>query len=94
MNEKYIQSLRNAIQTQHGCISRYVQTVAVKGVTPLNGWQGNVEIFDLAGHAKARQCFAWGFRDEAGRWQYLATLKISPIDSAEKAVKNASTAAK
>ena len=47
MNEKYIQSLRTAIQSKHGCISRYVQTVATKSeINGQNGWQGNVEVFD------------------------------------------------
>jgi hypothetical protein len=87
VNEKYIQFLRNTIQTQHGCNSRYVQTVAVKFEgNRQNGWHGNVEVFDMAGHPQARQCYAWGFKDEAGHWQYVAILKISPIDSPQKAV--------
>lgn len=87
MNEKYIQFLRNTIQTKHGCISRYVQTVAVKiEANGQNGWQGSVEVFDLAGHPQARQCYAWGFKDDAGHWQYVAILKMPPIDTPQKAV--------
>src|SRR5207237_1297192 len=83
--EKYIQTLRDTIQKRHGCISRYVQTVAVK--CQINGqsdWHGNIEVFDLAGHPKARQCYAWGFKDDAGHWQYVTILKEPTIDSAQK----------
>lgn len=87
MNEKYIQSLREAIQKNHGCISRYAQTVAVK--EERDGkvvWEGKVEVFDLAGNPKAAQCYAWGHKDADGRWQYVTMLKAAPVDSALKAV--------
>ena len=87
MNEKYIQELRDAIRQTHGCASRYAQAVPIK--EEFNGetvWDGNVEVFDLAGHPTARQCYAWGFKDDWGRWQYVAVLKLSPVDSPRKAV--------
>ena len=87
MNEKYIQSLRDTIQKTHGCISRYVQTVPVKDEREGKVmWEGRVEVFDLAGHPKAAQCFAWGHKDEEGRWQYVTMLKVAPVDSPLKAV--------
>jgi hypothetical protein len=89
MNEKYIQALRDAIQHMHGCASRYVSTVPVKeehqGRTV---WDGDVEVFDLAGHPKASQCEAWGYQDDAGKWQYVAVLKIVPADSPANAVRS------
>jgi hypothetical protein len=89
MNEKYIQSLRDAIQKKHGCISRYAQTVAVKeeadGALP--EWQGNVEVFDLANHPQARQCYAWSYKDDTGRLQYVTVLS-PPIKSAAEAVRS------
>lgn len=89
VNEKYIQALRNTIQQRHRCISRYILTVAVKSeISGQNGWQGNVEVFDLAGHPQARQCYAWGFKDESGHWQYVAILKVTPVDSPQKAVES------
>jgi hypothetical protein len=89
MNEKYIQSLRDAIQKTHGCISRYIQTVPVKEES--NGhppWDGKVEVFDLAGHRLARQCYGWGHKDDSGRWQYITILRIPPIDSPRQAVQS------
>ena len=87
MNEKYVQVLRELVQKRYGCPTRYAQTVAVK--EEVNGqtvWAGNIEIFDLAGHAQARQCFAWGQKDAEGRMQYVTSLKVPPVDTARHAV--------
>ena len=87
MNEKYIQALRDAIQHMHGCASRYVKTVAIKeDFADKVAWEGEVEVFDLAGHQKAKQCYAWGYHDDAGKWQYVAVLRVPPVDTARKAV--------
>ena len=52
-------------------------------------WQGNVEVFNLTGHAKARRCYAWshldGKADEDER--FVAVLEIPPVESAETAVR-------
>jgi len=88
MNEKYIQMLRDAIQQAHHCVSRYAQAVAVK--EEVNGqivWEGKVEVFDLAAHPKARQCYAWSFKDDKGRLQYVTFLRLAPIETAQAAVK-------
>ena len=83
----YIERLRDAIRHTHGCASAYVETVSVKetfkGKTV---WEGEVEVFDLTGHATARQCFAWGFQDDGGRWQYVAVLRVKGVDTPLKAV--------
>jgi hypothetical protein len=87
MNEPYIQALRDLIRRSYGCISRYAQTIAVKeesGGKVL--WEGKVEQFDLSGHAQARQCYAWGSKDDQGRWQYVAYLRLPPVSSAATAV--------
>ena len=87
MNEKYIQALREAIQRTHGCASRYAQTVQVKEEFNVQtAWDGKVEVFDLARHPKAQQCYAWGYKDNTGKWQYVALLKVPPVDSPHKAV--------
>jgi hypothetical protein len=83
----YIQRLLDAIRHMHGCASSYVETVAVKetfkGKTV---WEGDVDLFDLTGHATASQCYAWRYRDDEGRWQYVAVLKVGPVDSPLRAV--------
>ena len=51
-------------------------------------WQGEVEVFDLNGHPKAKRAYAWahldGKHDE--HTQYVAVLEIPPVDSARRAV--------
>jgi hypothetical protein len=87
MNEPYIQALRDAIRHMHGCASRFVKTVSVKETfQEKTVWEGDVEIFDLAAHPQARQCYAWRFKDDDGRWQYVAVLKVGPVDSPLRAV--------
>jgi hypothetical protein len=49
-------------------------------------WEGNVEVFDLIGHPKAAQGYAWGYQDDAGKWQCVPVLKVSPVDSPRMAV--------
>lgn len=51
-------------------------------------WQGQVEVFDLTGHPKAKRCYAWSHRegknDEGER--FVAVLEIPPVGSARTAV--------
>jgi hypothetical protein len=51
-------------------------------------WQGDVEVFDLIGHPKAKRAYAWGHLDGAKDEQtrFVAVLEIPPVDSAQKAV--------
>jgi len=88
----YIAELQAAILNLHGCASTYVESVAVtetfRGETV---WQGEVEIFDIRGHPKAKRAYAWGHvtgeKDQARR--YLAVLELPPVNSPETAVKAA-----
>ena len=51
-------------------------------------WKGEVEIFDLTGHPKAKRAYAWshldGKKDE--RTRFVAVLEIPPVDSAQKVI--------
>lgn len=88
MNEKYIQCLRDVIQQTHHCVSRYAQAVSVK--EELNGqvlWEGKVEVFDLAAHPTARQCYGWSYKDDKCRLQYVTFLRLAPTETAQAAVK-------
>ena len=87
MNEPYIQALRDAIQRIHGCASRYSHRAPVK--EEFNGqtlWEGTVEVFDLAAHPVAIQCYAWGYKDDSGKWDYVAVLKTPEVFSPRRAV--------
>ena len=86
----YIDALQDAIRKAHGCESQHVQSIPVRQT--LRGqtvWEGVVEVFDLVGHPKAKQCYAWGHH--AGRNEkqshYTVVLRVSPVDSPADAVK-------
>lgn len=57
----YIEELQAAILKLHGCTATYLETVAVtetfQGETI---WQGEVEVFEIEGHPKAKRAYAWG----------------------------------
>jgi len=51
----YIAEIQSVFLKLHGCDATYVETVPV--VEEFQGetiWQGDVEVFDLSGHPKAR----------------------------------------
>ena len=86
----YIAELQAAILNLHGCESTYVESVPV--VEEFQGetvWQGEVEVFDIRGHPKAKRAYAWGHvtgEDDQAR-RYVTVLELPPVDSPESAVK-------
>jgi hypothetical protein len=88
----YIKALQDAIKKLHGCDSTYLESVPVhetfQGKTV---WAGEVEVFEIRGHPKAKRCYAWahkeGGKDEHTR--YVAVLEIPPVNSAKAAVQAA-----
>lgn len=57
-------------------------------------WYGDVEIFELIGHAKARQVYAWSYQDDGGETQYIAVLVVTPVITPQDAVRAAITSGK
>jgi hypothetical protein len=88
----YIEELQQAIRRLHGCESQYVETVPVtetfQGKTV---WQGEVEVFDIRGHPKAKRAYAWSHKAGANdrETRYITVLELPPVDSPETAVKAA-----
>lgn len=89
-NREYIERVKLAVEHLHNCAATHRATVPVhevfKGRTI---WQGDVEVFDLTGHPKAKRAYAWshldGKNDECTR--FVAVLEIPPVESAETAVR-------
>jgi hypothetical protein len=74
----------------HNCGAAYVKTVPVSEVFQGKTiWRGDVEVFDLNGHPKARRAYAWSHLDgpKDDRTQFVAVLEIPPVDSPQAAVK-------
>jgi hypothetical protein len=51
-------------------------------------WDGVVEVFRLAGHPKAKRCYAWSFT-EGKETRFVTVLEIPPVESAQTAVRAA-----
>jgi len=87
--EHYLAHLQKAIKATHGADSKHVQTVPVhetfQGKTV---WQGDVEVFDLIGHAKAKRCYAWAYDHDKGS-NAIAVLELPPVISPLTAVRAA-----
>jgi hypothetical protein len=87
--QDYIAALRAAIWRMHACGAVHRETVPVheqfQGKTV---WKGDVEVFDLMQHPKAKRAYAWahidGPNDEQTR--YVAVLEIPPVKDALTAV--------
>jgi hypothetical protein len=88
--QDYLAQVQVAVQHLHKCGATWRETVPVHEV--FNGqtvWQGDVEVFDLHNHPKAKRAYAWshlyGTKDE--RTRFVAVLEIPPVVSAETAVR-------
>jgi hypothetical protein len=85
----YITEVQAAVQNLHGCAAIWVESVPVREL--FRGkvvWDGEVEVFSLVGHPKAKYAYAWahldGKKDEKTR--YVAVLEIPPVEDAKTAV--------
>ena len=87
MRRDELKHLQRAIRALHGCSSRHFTTIPITvNSRGQIAWQGEVEVFDLIGHAKAQTCYAWSY-DDNGTARAIAVLGPPPVDSAETAVK-------
>ena len=85
----YIGELKKAILDLHGCEADHVETVPVKEVFQGQAvWQGEVEVFNIRGHPKAKRAYAWSHETEKGK-RYVAVLELPPVDSPQSAVRAA-----
>ena len=91
MNKQdYIARLQVTVSQLHNCGAVWRESVPVTEIFQGKTiWQGDVEVFDLTGHPKAKRAYAWshldGARDE--RTRFVAVLEIPPVVSPETAVK-------
>ncbi len=86
----YLSRVGAAVSHLHKCGATHSKTVPVHEVFQgQTVWQGDVELFDLQGHPKAKRCYAWSHRQgESDQDQrFVAVLEIPPVVSAETAVR-------
>lgn len=84
-NKEYVERLQLAVEHLHKCRAEHSATVPVHEV--FHGktvWKGDVEVFNLSGHPKAKRCYGWSYGDPE---QFITILELPPVNSAQAAVK-------
>jgi hypothetical protein len=87
---EYIQNLSDAIAAMHSCRCSYFGSEKV--IETFNGkevWSGDVEIFQIDGHPKAKIAYGWAWKGGGDEIQYIGILKAPPVDSPVDAVRAA-----
>ena len=82
-----IPALIDAIRHLHDVGAKHVATERV--VETHDGkivWAGDIEIFDLIGHAKAKRCYAWSEATKGDKRRFFAVLHGAPVESAQAAL--------
>jgi len=49
-------------------------------------WRGDVEVFDLAGHADSPRAYVWSEAKADGKRRFFVVLHVPPITSPGKAI--------
>lgn len=83
--ENYLARLQTVIMQLHNCGAMWSETVFVKemyGGKTL--WNGEVEVFDLFNHPKAKRCYGWSY-DEPEK--FITVLELPPVTDAQSAVR-------
>ena len=85
-----IEQLQELIRQRHGCDATHIGTAPISekqggGIA----WQGNMHLFQLHGHQRARRCFAWQHTGTEDAPRYVALLEHGHVDSARAAVRAA-----
>ena len=91
-NADYISRVQVAIMQLHNCGTTWRESVSVKEVFQGKTlWDGEVEVFDLTGHPKAKRAFGWSHPENADITgeRFVAVLEIPPVESYKTAVKMA-----
>jgi hypothetical protein len=83
--QEYRDRLKLTIEHLHNCSAHYQRTVPVNEVFEGKTlWRGDVEVFGLVGHPKAKRCYGWTYGEPE---EFITILELPPVDSAESAVK-------
>jgi len=87
----YLDRLKTAIEDLHKCSACYLRTQLVdESVGEKTVWVGDVEVFTLTRHPKAKICYAWSHhtrKNDEGEERVFAVLEIPPVNSPQTAVR-------
>jgi hypothetical protein len=83
-----IQRLAKKIRDLHHVKAEHHASVPVhESFQDKTAWDGVVEVFRVSGNMHANFAYAWSYKDDNGKPRYIAVMGISPIDSAQAAVR-------
>ena len=88
----YIARVQVALMQLHNCGAKWIETAPVHEVfRGQTVWKGEVEVFDLTGHPKAKRAYGWSHPDgpDNKTERFVTVLEIPPVDSPQTAVKMA-----
>ena len=87
----YLDRLKLAIEDLHKCSACYLRTQLVnETVGGKTVWLGDVEVFTLIRHPKAKICYAWSSRKSKNgknKERVFAVLEIPPVNSPQTAIR-------
>ena len=83
-------ALLDAIRHLEGCAATWVESVPVheKDGSQIV-WAGEVQVFDLVGHPKAKRAYAWSHATTGTKRRFHVVLHLPPVDGPVMAVKTA-----
>ena len=84
-NNEYIERLKQVIFHLHKATPTWVESVPVHEIfSGKTLWKGDVEVFDLTGHPKAKRCYGWTYGEPE---EFITVLELPPVTDAQSAVK-------
>jgi hypothetical protein len=84
-NKEYIERLQQVIFHLHKASSTWVKSVPVHEVyRGQTLWKGDVEVFDLIDHPKAKHCYGWTYGEPE---ELITVLELPPVTDAQVAVR-------
>jgi hypothetical protein len=90
--------LQSAIEQRHNCGATHQESVHVhERVDGQTVWEGEVEVFELTGHAEAQKCYAWSHHEKgmsgsvlnSDHLRLITVLGKRPVDTPQMAVRAA-----
>jgi hypothetical protein len=88
--QDYLARLQVTVSQLHNCGAVWRESVPVTEIFQGKTlWNGDVEVFDLNGHPKAKRCYGWSHPDgdDNKTERFVTVLEIPPVDSPQTAVK-------
>jgi hypothetical protein len=83
-----IPALVEAVRHMHDCGAKWVETTHVReehqGALV---WEGDIETFELVGHAKVKTAYAWSEATTGTKRRFFAVLHVPPVDSPAQALR-------